>query len=316
MIANPCPGFEAVMLSSRKENTEEIRQAKEESNRLADQFEVPADMKIEYREIPVDEAGTMRQVKIYYPANMGEKPPVILELHGGGWRAGSPELDTWRCIEMATKVPAIVVSFDYRLTDGKDIRFPIPLMDCYAAFNWVHDNAEALGGDPERIGLLGNSAGANLCAGVSLYSRDHNGPKSTMTALVCPPLSIDFTKTVAFHQWYDYKLGLPTPKLLAEPRYLGGYDGTAASYYAFPLNCQDLAGLEPHFVVVAEYDTLRDDGMRYAQRLLEHGVQTEMYCAARVGHCYNRYPHVYSQLLHDMIAAAFQREFKMAPFYN
>ena len=77
--------------------------------------------------------------------------------------------------------------------------------------------------------------------------------------------------------------------------------------------CQDLAGLEPHIVVAAEYDALRDDGLRYANRLLEHGVQCEIYCAARVGHCYNRIPHPYSDLLHDLMAAAFQREFHMEP---
>ena len=68
-------------------------------------------------------------------------------------------------------------------------------------------------------------------------------------------------------------------------------------------------------VVVAEYDALRDDGLRYANRLLEHGVQCELYCAARVGHCYNRFPHPYTDLLHDMMAAAYQREFHMKPYY-
>lgn len=314
MICNPCPGFEAVMLASRKEDTEEIRQAKAMIPQLAENYELPAGMRVETRMIPVDSEGTMRGLKIYYPENAEENSPIIMDLHGGGWRNGSPEIDTWRCIEIAEKVPAIVASFDYRLADGKDIAFPTPLMDCRAAFFWLYDHAAELGGDPERLAVIGHSAGANLAEGLSLYLRDHRELRPTMTALVCPPLSIDFTRTVAFHQWYDYKIGKASPELFAEPLYLGGYNGFPPSYYAFPLNCQDLAGLEPHMVVVAEYDALRDDGLRYANRLLEHGVQCEIYCAARVGHCYNRFPHAYSRLLHDMIAAAFQREFGMKPY--
>ena len=315
MICNPCPGFESVMLAARKENTPEIQAAKVELERLANDFEVPEGMKIEDRMIPVDEDGTERTIRIFTPANAGEKPPIIMSLHGGGWRQGDLELDTFRCCELAKRVPAIVITVDYRLVDGKGICYPIPLMDCYHAFCWIHEHAEELGGDPERIGLTGNSAGANLAEGLSLYCRDHNGPRSVFTALVCPPLSVDFTKTVGYHQWYDYKVGKATPQLFAEPGYLGGYNGYMAPYYAFPLNCQDLAGLEPHMVVVAEYDALRDDGLRYANRLLEHGVQCEIYCAARVGHCYNRIPHPYSDLLHDMIAAAYQREFHMKPYW-
>ncbi|MCI8870338.1 MAG: alpha/beta hydrolase [Lawsonibacter sp.] len=314
MICNPCPGFETVMLAARKEDTPEVRRAQEAIPALAGNFQIPEGMRIETRTVPVDDRGTLREMKIYVPENAGPCPPIVMDLHGGGWRSGNPEGDTWRCIEMACKIPAIVASFDYRLADGKEVAFPTPLMDCIAAFRWLHGHGEELGGDPGRMGVIGHSAGANLAEGMSLYARDHKGLRPAMTALVCPPLSIDFTQTVAYHQWYDYKLGLPVPQLIAEPLYLGGYNGQAPSYYAFPLNCQDLAGLEPHMVVAAEYDTLRDDALRYADRLLKHGVQCELYCAARVGHCYNRFPHPYSRLLHDVIAAAFQREFRMAPY--
>ncbi len=302
------------MLAARKEDTPEIQAAKAELNRLADQFQIPEGMKIEDRMIPVDEAGTERNIRIFTPAGAGEKTPVIMSLHGGGWRQGDLELDTFRCCALAERIPAIVITVDYRLVDGKEIVYPIPLMDCYHAFCWIFEHAAEFRGDPERIGLTGNSAGANLAEGVSLYSRDHNGPRSVFTALVCPPLSVDFTKTAAYHQWYDYKVGKATPQLFAEPGYLGGYNGYPVPYYAFPMYCQDLAGLEPHMVVAAEYDALRDDGLRYAYRLLEHGVQCEIYCAARVGHCYNRIPHPYSDLLHDLMAAAFQREFHMEPY--
>ncbi len=263
--------------------------------------------------IPVDEQGTERKIRIFTPPNAPEHSPIVICLHGGGWRAGNLELDTFRCVELARRIPAIAITVDYRLVDS-EIHYPIPLMDCYHAFCWIQEHAEELGGDPERIALTGNSAGANLAEGLSLYCRDHHGPRSVFTALVCPPLSVDFTKTIGYHQWYDYKVGKTTPQLFAEPAYLGGYNGYMATYYAFPMNCQDLTGLEPHRVVVAEYDALRDDGLRYANRLLEHGVQCEIYCAARVGHCYNRFPHPYSDLLHDMMAAAFQREFHVAPY--
>lgn len=314
MIANPCPGMEMITLSYRKEKIPEVEAAHVEIERAAQDFVMPEGMQIEERWIPVDEEGTQREIRIFTPASNGEKLPIIMCLHGGGWRVGDIRKDDYRWSAIAARVPAIVVTVDYRLV-SKEVCYPVPLMDCYGAFQWIHAHAEELGGDPERIGMMGNSAGGNLVAGLSLYNRDHNGPKSAYTVLVCPPLSVDFTKTTAFHQWYDYKVGRPEPKLFAEPNYLGGYNGYMAPYYAFPLNCQDLAGLEPHMVVVAEYDALRDDGLRYANRLLEHGVQCDIYCASRVPHCYNRMPHPYSDLLHDLIAAGFQREFHMKPYW-
>ena len=148
MICNPCPGFETVMLAARKEDTPEVRRAQEAIPALAGNFQIPEGMRIETRTVPVDDRGTLREMKIYVPENAGPCPPIVMDLHGGGWRSGNPEGDTWRCIEMACKIPAIVASFDYRLADGKEVAFPTPLMDCIAAFRWLHEHGEELGATP------------------------------------------------------------------------------------------------------------------------------------------------------------------------
>lgn len=311
MKANPYPGFEELMLAYRKEETKEIAEAKRKLAICQKTFAIPDQMRIEERQIPGENGEPEIKIRIFTPALPEKTIPIIMDIHGGGWANGSMDTDTYRCIEIAKKVPAIVVTVEYRLANGQDIAFPIPMLDCYRVFCWLYEHSEELGGTKGLIGLHGNSAGANLAEAISLYARDHNGPTPMLTALICPPLSLDFTKDISYHQWYDYKIGKASPKLFAEPRYLGGYNGEMASYYAFPQNCQDLAGLPPHLVVVAEYDALRDDGLSYAWKLLKHGVSCEIFCAARVGHCYNSMPHTYSDLTHDIIARAFQREFGM-----
>ena len=116
---------------------------------------------------------------------------------------------------------------------------------------------------------------------------------------------------MSYQQLFDIRMGPDNKALGAEAAYLGGYDGTQPSYYAFPALAPDLGGLGAHFVIAAEYDTLRDSAVQYAQRLMRNAVPTELYVAGRVGHCFTCAPHPFTDLTHDLIAMMFQREFGM-----
>ena len=87
--------------------------------------------------------------------------------------------------------------------------------------------------------------------------------------------------------------------------------GTVPSYYAFPSFCADLEGLPPHYIVVGEYDTLRDDGINYAVRLLQTGVPCEMVVAPRVGHGFCVVDHPLTHWVHKGICGSLRREFQM-----
>ena len=253
--------------------------------------------------------GQPMTLRIYTPANLPQKAPLVLEVHGGGFVGGNLDIDNYRCIALASGTPAIVVSVDYRLSVLGGVHFPQPLMDCYAALQWIHVHAPELGGDPERIALHGTSAGCNLCAGLALYVRDHKGPKLSLVTINCPVLGLE--NTYSKHQNAQFALGQDEKSDAPEAVYLGGYNGEQPSYYAFPAYCRDLEGLSPHYIIVGEYDTLRDDGLAYAMRLLQTGIPCELQIAPRVGHGFCVVDHPLTRWVHKGICASMRREFGM-----
>lgn len=121
---------------------------------------------------------------------------------------------------------------------------------------------------------------------------------------------------MSFQQLRHLRMGPDIKALNAEAAYLGGYDGTQPSYYAFPALAPDLGGLGPHFIIAGEYDTLRDSALRYAERLLRSAVPAELLLSGRQGHCFTAVPHPYTDLTHDLIAMAFQREFGLLEHFK
>lgn len=271
-------------------------------------YSLPKGMKMEDRLISGGDGQEMA-IRIYTPANLPESAPIVMDVHGGGWVGGSLDIDNYRCIALAEGTPAIVVSVDYRLSSPNGVHYPQPLLDCYAALLWVEEHAVRLGGDPRRIALHGTSAGANLCAGLALYVRDHAGPDLSLVVLNCPVLSLD--NTYSKRQYPQFALAPSTKRDAPEQIYLGKYLGSRPPYYAMPGYCDDLEGLPPHFIIVGEYDTLRDDGLTYATRLLQTGVPCELLVAPRVGHGFCVVDHPLTHWVHRGICASLRRQFGM-----
>src|SRR5437867_5708827 len=122
-------------------------------------------------------------VRIYTPE--GRAPfPVLVYFHGGGWVIGSLETHDPLCRHLANAVGCVVVSVDYRL--APEHPYPAAADDAYAATRWVAANAAAIGGDPSRIAVGGDSAGGNLSAVVALMARDRGGPRLVFQLLVYP----------------------------------------------------------------------------------------------------------------------------------
>src|SRR5437762_6680708 len=131
--------------------------------------------RVEERAMP-GPAGPIR-LRLYWPnaSSSGRPAPAIVYFHGGGHVIGS--LDTHDLIarNLCSGAAALVVSVDYRM--GPEHKFPAAVEDSWAALEWVHANAASLGADPERLGVHGDSAGANLAAVVALMARDKGQPK-------------------------------------------------------------------------------------------------------------------------------------------
>jgi acetyl esterase len=193
----------------------------------------------------------------------GLSPPTYVFLHGGGWTLG--DLSTYEplCRRLTRVLRADVLWVDYRL--APEHPFPAALDDALAACRWLFANAAKLGLDPDAIGVIGDSAGANLAAvAATLNVNGELGAKFAAQVLIYPCLDLtrdhrshvdlakNFLLTKALYDWY---VG----------NYLAGHD--ARDPRVSPFLAPDLSGLAPTVVLHAGFDPLRDEAMAYVARL-------------------------------------------------
>jgi len=229
---------------------------------------LPVD-RVEERMIP-GPAGDIR-LRLYWP-NRAVPVPAIVYFHGGGHVIGS--LDTHDLIarNLCAGAEALVASVDYRM--GPEHRFPAAVEDSFAALEWVQTNAESLGADPDRVGVHGDSAGANLAAVVALLARDAGGPRLRLQSLVYPVA--DYNLAGDSYEKYARGCGLLTKTAMVwfRDHYLRG-PADADDWRASPIKAASFAGVAPAIVVTAECDVLHDEGQRYAEALHRAGIPVE-----------------------------------------
>lgn len=217
--------------------------------------------------------------RIYRPDCAGDGPlPALVYLHGGGWIRGDLDTHDDVCRYLCHHAGCIVASLAYRLPPEN--KFPDAVHDCDAGARWVFDSAEALGIDPARIAIGGDSAGGNLTCAVTLLARDRGTPKFCYQLLIYPVT--DLASETESKRLYSsgYLLN-------SMPFYIQSYVRSEADLtnpLASPLRAPDLSGLPPAFLFTAGYDPLRDEGDAYAARLEEAGVPVEHKCYGSMIH--------------------------------
>ena len=225
--------------------------------------------RVENRTIP-GPAGQI-PVRIYTPNDSGIRPAIVY-YHGGGHVIGSLDSHDLVARNLCGGAEAVVVSVDYRM--GPEHRFPAAVEDSFAALEWVHANAAGIGADPDRLGVHGDSAGANLAAVVALIARDRGAPKLRLQSLVYPVA--DFRMASESYRKYATGCGILTADAMKWFRghYLRTMDD-AVDWRASPVLAPDVAGVAPAIVIAAECDVLHDEGLAYAERLKAAGVPVE-----------------------------------------
>jgi acetyl esterase len=252
---------------------------------LGDGEEVAA---VDDREIPGP--GGDIPIRIYTP--QGEGPfGILVYYHGGGWVIGGLDTHDHLCRALCRGAGCLVVSVDYRL--APEHPFPAAVEDAWTALQWVAEHAAALGGDPRRVAVGGDSAGGNLAAVVSLLARDAGTPELALQLLIYPATdmrmghpSIDenaegWVLTRDHMHWFraHYLSAQPDPthfRLLTDFR-------------LSPLLAHSHSGLASAWIATAELDPLRDEGMAYAEALRASGVPVD-------ATCYQGMIHVFFQL--------------------
>jgi acetyl esterase len=217
--------------------------------------------------------GAALPVVIYRPKDAAADPvPVVVNFHGGGWVSGDPKQSEWWASSVAAEAGVVVVSVDYRL--APEHPFPGPPEDCYDTVRWVVEHAGELRVDPERLAVMGDSAGGNLAAVVSLMARDRGGPRIALQVLIYP--SVDLAgEFPSEHE--NANAPILTSKDLANTPHVYFHDcgRELTDPYASPLRAEH-AGLPPALIQTAQFDPLRDHGPAYAEALRAAGVPVRL----------------------------------------
>jgi acetyl esterase len=260
-IANRAGDDDLTMPARREASSRQARQL----GRLV----MRAGPKVPTRELMVPVDGGAIRIRLYEPPDRPRPSPLHVFLHGGGWCVGDLDQRDPRCRTVAAGARCVVASVDYRM--APENAYPVPVDDCHAALCWLVEQAAALGVDPDRVSVGGESAGGNLAALVCLRARD-GGPPIRFQWLDVP--ATDLTMSQPSVARFATGYGLTRQDM---ERYVAAYlrDHDRKDPEVSPLFAGDLAGLPPALVTTVEFDPLHDEGAAYAARLGEAGVAVE-----------------------------------------
>jgi acetyl esterase len=197
--------------------------------------------------------------------------PAVVFVHGGGWVVGGKDTHDRLVREIAHGAEAAVVVVDY--SRSPEARYPVAVEEVYAVLAWVRSHGGSIGVDPTRVALVGDSAGGNLVAAVTLLGRSRGGPTADLQVLLCPATDTSFSQP-SYAEFGDGYFLTRDGLQWAWDQYVPDSMAREASMVA-PLRASmsELAGLPPALVITAECDILRDEGEAYARRLIAAGVR-------------------------------------------
>ena len=217
-------------------------------------------------------------VRIYLPREkVTEDLPVFLFFHGGGWVTDCIDNYERICARLASATEHIVVSVEYRL--APEHPFPKGFMDCYAVAKAIYTNRFILNVNPQRITLIGDSAGGNLAAAVSLKARDDGIFKPQRQILIYPAVNNDYSDTSRFQSVKDCGSDylLTAGKMRDYIDFYAAREEDKKNKYFAPLMETDYRNQPDTLILTAEFDPLRDEGEEYGKRLKKAGNYVEVH---------------------------------------
>ncbi len=221
-------------------------------------------------------------VRLYKPASDGPLP-VLVYFHGGGWVICNLDTHDSVCRALVNRAHCAVLSVDYRL--APEYKFPAANDDACAATTWVAENGLQIGCDPTRIAVGGDSAGGGMATVVARKARDENGPKLALQLLIYPVTDLSTLETDSYRAHGTGYLLTTDSMAWYRDHYLSGekerFDPDAS-----PLLAEDVSGLPPALVQVAEFDVLKDEGEAYAKKLEAAGTPTQCTCYEGMIHAF------------------------------
>ena len=241
-------------------------------------------VRVAERTVPGPAGAPPVRLLIYTSEKAALPMPGYLQIHGGGYVAGVPEISDPSNRAIAQKIGCVVVSVDYRLAPENP--FPCGIEDCYAALKWMYHEGPALGIDPNRIAVGGDSAGGGLAAALALLARDRGEVPLAHQSLLYPMID-DRTCTVTRPYAGEF-VWTPENNLLGWTALLGSAPGGEhVSCYAAAARAEKLEGLAPAFIATGALDLFSDENIVYARRLIGVGVPTELHVYPGAFHAFD-----------------------------
>ena len=213
-------------------------------------------------------------IRIYTPhqPTAGEKIPILVFYHGGGFVIGSLDSYDSLCRALANRADCIVVSVEYRL--APEHKFPAAVDDALEAYQWVCDHGHELDGDVTRLAIAGDSAGGNVAAVTAHGIRDEGDTAPLLQVLIYPVL--DGTPERPSHHEFAEGMLLTRGNILwFYAHYMNQPEDVLDPRFS-PILAEDLTGLAPTLLIVAGHDPLRDEGIAYAERLKSAGIKVDL----------------------------------------
>lgn len=208
-------------------------------------------------------------LRIYYP-NDEESLPILYHIHGGCWVAGDLETHDNICRYLCNKVGCIVISVDYR--QPPENKFPAAVEDCFAALEWIYKNAEKLGGNKQKIALIGDSSGGNLSAAICLKNSDtENIVPLVMQVLINPVLDLRKNSS-SFNSYMGCVLA-----------YLNNPE-ESNNKYASPLATENFKFTPQTVLIISEYDDSKDEAELYYKQLNHNQIRVNLFEVNGIGH--------------------------------
>jgi acetyl esterase/lipase len=210
-------------------------------------------------------------LNIVRPRGVSKKLPVFMFIHGGGWVLG--DYPTHRRVVRDLVVESGLCAVFVNYTRTPDAAYPRQINEIFAATKWVADHGDEINVDGRNLAVVGNSVGGNMTAVTTLKAKENGGTKIKVQIMMWPIVDADF-ETESYHQFgldrflskslmkWMYDMYIPDP-------------AKRTDVHASPLQAsvEQLKGLPPALIQVAENDILRDEGEAYGRKLDEAGVK-------------------------------------------
>jgi len=225
---------------------------------------------IEESEKTITADGYTIKLNLVRPEGVKGKLPVFMFIHGGGWVLGDYPTHKRMLRDLVVRTGFAAVFVNYTRTP--DARYPQAINEIYAATKWVAEHGDEINVDGKNLAVVGNSVGGNMTAATALKAKEQGGPEIKVHIMMWPVTDANF-ETESFKQFGEKRF-LTTPlmkwmwDLYADPE-------QRKEIYAAPLQAtvEQLKGLPPALIQVAESDILRDEGEAYGRKLDEAGVK-------------------------------------------